>query len=179
MVTDKKLFSFLLTTENKKVLEKMSEERKLSKAEILNAMIANHANNGLKKAINENSINDKNTKIYEIRSHFSKDEYEVLKSLAQKEFLSVKRYVKFLVSQKIYDKDTPSNSEVLELQEIKNQLIRLGVNMNSVAKKINTDSNINRDTISLLEDTLQNIIKDRKNFENKISAFKKINEARF
>ena len=136
MVTDKKLFSFLLTTENKKVLEKMSEERKLSKAEILNAMIANQANNGLKKTINENNIDDKNTKIYEIRSHFSKDEYEVLKSLAQKEFLSVKRYVKFLVSQKIYDKDTPSNSEVLELQEIKNQLIRLGVNMNSVAKKI-------------------------------------------
>lgn len=179
MSQTKNLFSFVLTPENKIELQKLAKEYHISMGKIINSLIVDFKNKSHKKPIQNDEIFDKNTKKIEIKSYFTADEYQALKALAQKEFLSVKRYIKFLISQKIYDKDIPANSEILELQEIKNQLIRLGVNMNSVAKKLNADGSINRDTVNLLENTLQNIIQDRENFKHKISAFKKINEARF
>lgn len=179
MNSEKKLFSFLVTAENKENLEKLSNQYKLSKAQMLNAIIADFIKNTDKKPKEIDSKIDMNSKRIEVKSYFTNDEYQALKLLAQKEFLSVKRYIKFLISQKIYDKDTPPNSEIFKLQEIVNQLIKLGINMNSVAKKLNSNNNINIDIKDLLESTLKNIVEDRKNFQHKISIFKKINNSRF
>lgn len=180
-MSQNKMFSFLLSDENKKYLKELSEKQGISIGKILNSIVSNYSNKPIEKISISNDDLDTNSKTIEVRCHLKKEQYLAIKELAKKEFLSVRRYIMFLISQQIYDKNIPANSEIIELQNIKNELTRLGININQISKKINIDKDnfADKETIELLQETLKNIKQDRENYQHKISIFQKINDSRF
>ena len=177
-----KMFSFFITDENKKFLKELSQETKTNMSQIINSMI----NEASKKENFQNKNNDNNhientpeSKIKIVKVRINENEYLKLKKLAVSEFLNVSRYIKFLISQKIYTDTNPANSQINEINQIRKDLLKIGVNINSIAKKINTDNYASNDLLNLLSETLKDIQKQDNTIKLKINSFASINKDRF
>ena len=177
-----KMFSFFITDENKKFLKELSQETKTNISQIINSMI----NESSKKENFKNKNSDYNelentpdSKIKIVKVRINENEYLKLKKLAVSEFLNVSRYIKFLISQKIYTDTNPANSQINEINQIRKDLLKIGVNINSIAKKINTDNYASNDLLNLLSETLKDIQKQDNTIKLKINSFASINKDRF
>lgn len=174
-----KLFSFLITDENKKILKELSQKTKLNMSQILNSLISkisNTENIENKNIISQSGIDNK-IKIVKVRMNQS--EYLALKKIASNEFLNVNRYIKFLISQKIYNDNNPTNSQINEIDSLRKDLLKIGVNINNIAKKINGDDYVSKDLLNLLTQSLQDIQKENNTIKLKINSFTSINKDRF
>lgn len=174
-----KLFSFFITDENKKILKELSQKTKLSMSQILNSLISKISNteNIENKSIISQSGVDNKIKIVKVRMNQS--EYLALKKIASNEFLNVNRYIKFLISQKIYNDNNPTNSQINEIDSLRKDLLKIGVNINNIAKKINRDDYVSKDLLNLLTQSLQDIQKENNTIKLKINSFTSINKDRF
>ena len=123
--------------------------------------------------------NTPDSKIKIVKVRINENEYLKLKKLALSEFLNVSRYIKFLISQKIYTDTNPANSQINEINQIRKDLLKIGVNINSIAKKINTDNYASNDLLNLLSETLKDIQKQDNTIKLKINSFASINKDRF
>ncbi len=174
-----KLFSFFITDENKKILKELSQKTKLNMSQILNSLISkisNTENIENKNIISQSGVDNK-IKIVKVRMNQS--EYLALKKIASNEFLNVNRYIKFLISQKIYNDNNPTNSQINELDSLRKDLLKIGVNINNIAKKINRDDYVSKDLLNLLTQSLQDIQKENNTIKLKINSFTSINKDRF
>ena len=177
-----KMFSFFITDENKKFLKELSQETKTNMSKIINSMIneASKKENFKNKNSDYNELeNTPDSKIKIIKVRINENEYLKLKKLAVSEFLNVSRYIKFLISQKIYTDTNPANSQINEINQIRKDLLKIGVNINSIAKKINTDNYASNDLLNLLSETLKDIQKQDNTIKLKINSFASINKDRF
>lgn len=174
-----KLFSFFITDENKKILKELSQKTKLNMSQILNSLISKISNteNIENKSIISQSGVDNKIKIVKVRMNQS--EYLALKKIASNEFLNVNRYIKFLISQKIYNDNNPTNSQINEIDSLRKDLLKIGVNINNIAKKINRDDYVSKDLLNLLTQSLQDIQKENNTIKLKINSFTSINKDRF
>lgn len=174
-----KLFSFFITDENKKILKELSQKTKLNMSQILNSLISkisNTENIENKNIISQSGVDNK-IKIVKVRMNQS--EYLALKKIASNEFLNVNRYIKFLISQKIYNDNNPTNSQINEIDSLRKDLLKIGVNINNIAKKINRDDYVSKDLLNLLTQSLQDIQKENNTIKLKINSFTSINKDRF
>ena len=177
-----KMFSFFITDENKKFLKELSQKTKTNMSQIINSMIneASKKENFKNKNSDYNELeNTSDGKIKIVKVRINENEYLKLKKLAISEFLNVSRYIKFLISQKIYTDTNPANSQINEINQIRKDLLKIGVNINSIAKKINTDNYASNDLLKLLSDTLKDIQKQDNTIKLKINSFASINKDRF
>ena len=177
-----KMFSFFITDENKKFLKELSQKTKTNMSQIINSMIneASKKENFQNKNIDENVVeNISESKIKIIKVRINEKEYLELKKLALNEFLNVGRYIKFLISQKIYNDNNPTNSQINELDQMRKDLLKIGVNINSIAKKINSDNYVSNDLMNLLSQSLKDIQKENNTIQLKINSFSSINKDRF
>lgn len=174
-----KLFSFFITDENKKILKELSQKTKLNMSQIINSLISkisNTENIENKNIISQSGVDNK-IKIVKVRMNQS--EYLALKKIASNEFLNVNRYIKFLISQKIYNDNNPTNSQINEIDSLRKDLLKIGVNINNIAKKINGDDYVSKDLLNLLTQSLQDIQKENNTIKLKINSFTSINKDRF
>lgn len=177
-----KMFSFFITDENKKFLKELSQKTKTNMSQIINSMIneASKKENFKNKNSDYNELeNTSDGKIKIVKVRINENEYLKLKKLAISEFLNVSRYIKFLISQKIYTDTNPANSQINEINQIRKDLLKIGVNINSIAKKINTDNYASNDLLNLLSETLKDIQKQDNTIKLKINIFASINKDRF
>ncbi len=157
-----KMFSFFITDENKKFLKELSQATKTNMSQIINSMInkASKKENFKNKNSDYNELeNTLDSKIKIIKVRINENEYLKLKKLAVSEFLNVSRYIKFLISQKIYTTTNLANSQINEINQIRKDLLKIGININFIAKKINTDNYASNDLLNLLSEILKYIKK--------------------
>lgn len=171
-----KLFSFMISSENKKNLVEFSKLYKLSMGQILNSIIANASSKNSSKLVDNFDENQKRIKVI---THLNSYEYNALKKLAETEFLSVPKYLKFLISTKLYEQKIPSNLELILLSEIRAQLIRIIVNLKIISHKFKVKNNHDKELKILLENVIKNISQDISDLTKSISNFSKINYHRF
>ena len=177
-----KMFSFFITDENKKFLKELSQKTKTNMSQIINSMIneASKKENFKNKNSDYNELeNTSDGKIKIVKVRINENEYLKLKKLAISEFLNVSIYIKFLISQKIYTDTNPANSQINEINQIRKDLLKIGVNINSIAKKINTDNYASNDLLNLLSETLKDKQKQDNTIKLKINSFASINKDRF
>ena len=168
-----KMFSFFITDENKKFLKELSQETKTNMSQIINSMIneASKKENFKNKNSDYNELeNTSDGKIKIVKVRINENEYLKLKKLAVSEFLN---------AQKIYTDTNPANSQINEINQIRKDLLKIGVNINSIAKKINTDNYASNDLLNLLSETLKDIQKQDNTIKLKINSFASINKDRF
>lgn len=174
-----KLFSFFITDENKKILKELSQKTKLNMSQIINSLISKISNT--ENIENQNIISQSgvDNKIKIVKVRMNQSEYLALKKIASNEFLNVNRYIKFLISQKIYNDNNPTNSQINEIDSLRKDLLKIGVNINNIAKKINRDDYVSKDLLILLTQSLQDIQKENNTIKLKINSFISINKDRF
>lgn len=177
-----KMFSFSITDENKNKLSELAKKSKLSMSQIINSLISkisnteNIENENNKKIVSQSGVDNK-IKIVKVR--INESEYLALKKIASNEFLNVNRYIKFLISQKIYNDNNPTNSQINEIDSLRKDLLKIGVNINNIAKKINGNDYVSKDLLNLLTQSLKDIQKENNTIKLKINSFTSINKDRF
>lgn len=179
---------FSITNKNSVKLKEFAKSKNMTMSKIINILIDSYCNNDekldqkLENYINKISISDNSnsseTNPKNIQIKVSQNEYNVLKELAEKECLnSVARFVKYLISLKIYKENTPSNSEIIELNKAKNELKALGRNLNQLVKNINRN---NQDiNVEKLNSLLNQIDQKQDNLNYKINRFVNINRKKY
>lgn len=173
-----KLFSFYITDENKKILIEFSKKNKINMAQALNFLIANIINDSV-KIHNFCDNSDEKTKNITIKIFVNNEEYETLKKAANKEFLSIRKYIKFILSKYIYDGKSLSMLDLKLYKDIKNELQYLGKNINTLAKNSHIKEKLDRSFELQLKFALDYFANKKDFLEEKILLFTEINENRF
>jgi len=178
---------FSITTKNSVKLKEFAKSKNITMSKVINLLIDSYCSFDKKlddefmksiEKINISSCENSNEKFKTLQIKLSQKEYEALKKFAENECLSsVARYVKYLISLKIYKDNSPANSELNELNKAKNELVAVGRNLNQLVKNLyqtNQELNIER-----LNNLLSQIESKQNALSFKISHFVNINKKKF
>ncbi|MCR2120790.1 hypothetical protein, partial [Campylobacter upsaliensis] len=106
-----------------------------------------------------------------------------LKKFALKENLNnVARYIKYLISLKIYADNSLSNLELKELDKARNEFNMLGKNLNQILKILHSRTSTNEkqnSSIKNLNELLEDINSKQNILYSKINSFIQTNKKRF
>lgn len=181
---------FVLSEENAKRLKEISTKENKSMSKIINLLIENYSKSdevekSISKGIDKlNFAEDEKGENYKtIKVKIAQKEYDILKRFALKESLNnVARYVKYLISLKIYADNSLPNSEVKELDKARNELNLVGKNLNQVLKILHSRSSTNEEqntSFKNLNELLEDINSKQNILYSKINAFMQTNKKRF
>lgn len=181
---------FILSDENAKILKEISIKENKSMSKIINLLIENYCkNNEVKESVSENikklnfSEDEKSKNHKTIKIKIAEKEYDILKKFALKESLnSVNRYIKYIISLKIYSDNTFSNSELKEIDRVRSEFNMLGNNLNQILKILHSRTSLNKEqhlSIQNLNELLEDINSKQNILYSKINSFMQINKRRF
>ncbi|EAL52599.1 Ribbon-helix-helix protein, copG family domain protein [Campylobacter upsaliensis RM3195] len=181
---------FILSDENAKRLKEISTKENKSMSKIVNLLIENYfKDTEVEKSISQSieKLNfsedekSKNHKIIKIK--IAEKEYDILKKFALKENLNnVARYIKYLISLKIYADNSLSNLELKELDKARNEFNMLGKNLNQILKILHSRTSTNEkqnSSIKNLNELLEDINSKQNILYSKINSFIQTNKKRF
>ncbi|ARE81465.1 hypothetical protein [Campylobacter helveticus] len=181
---------FILSDENAKRLKEISTKENKSMSKIVNLLIENYFKDAeVEKSISQSieKLNfsedekSKNHKIIKIK--IAEKEYDILKKFALKESLNnVTRYIKYLISLKIYADNSLSNLELKELDKARSEFNMLGKNLNQILKILHSRTSTNEkqnSSIKNLNELLEDINSKQNILYSKINSFIQTNKKRF
>ena len=142
-----RVVSFSISIQNANTLEKLSKELHISKSSILNDLLDNHLQN-IKHQKKLKFILDDNVNSYKtIKVTLTKNQYDTLKSTARNSIAnSVPKLIKLHALNMIYDSKILNSKELEALALTRTELNKIGVNINQIARTLNTQKEAKIDT---------------------------------
>ena len=126
--------------------------------------------------INEVLDNEKE-KVVHVR--FKESEINILKQYAKRQNIeSISKYIRFVLSEKIYENNSLPNSDLLEIDKVRKELNAIGKNLNFAVKQLLIDSS-ETSIIKFIKEVASEINQKQNNIANKLNTFMKINKKRF
>ena len=138
------MMSFRLSAQNADTLTNLAKELHISKSSIVNDLLDNHLQN-TKHQKKLKFILDDNVNSYKtIKVTLTKNQYDTLKSTARNSIAnSVPKFIKFHTLNMIYNSKILDNKEIEALALTRSELNKIGVNINQIARVLNTQSEAN------------------------------------
>lgn len=141
------MMSFRLSAQNADTLTNLAKELHISKSSIVNDLLDNHLQN-TKHQKKLKFLLDDNVHSYKtIKVTLTKNQYDTLKSTARNSITnSVPKLIKLHALNMIYDSKILNSKELEALALTRIELNKIGVNINQIARTLNTQQEAKIDT---------------------------------
>lgn len=141
------------------IIENIRKDTKLSYNKIINTIIQTNSKDSNQNEFVKNKITDNKTATREIRIKLTNDEYNLLaKSAKNHSFTSITKEAKFRLLNTISTSKYYSNFEMENFIKTRNELNRIGVNLNQLVKFLKQNNTNKVDNLEKSIEILNNKI---------------------
>lgn len=141
------MMSFRLSAQNADTLTNLAKELHISKSSIVNDLLDNHLQNTKHQKKLKFLLDDNVNSYKTIKVTLTKNQYDTLKSTARNSITnSVPKLIKLHTLNMIYDSKILNSKELEALALTRTELNNIGVDINQIARTLNTQKEAKIDT---------------------------------